>query len=184
MESTAASPYRNLPNAITVARIALVPLFVALAYGTTRSAAITSWLVFFIASVSDLLDGYLARRHGTVSRAGEWLDPLADKLLVGAALWVLVDTRSFPLWAALLIALREVAVVLLRARIVNAGGSLPASPAAKAKTLLQIAMVSVWLLPLGVGPVHWILLGAGLVAAYWSAADYFTRARSPLDPTT
>ncbi|HEX2240570.1 MAG TPA: CDP-diacylglycerol--glycerol-3-phosphate 3-phosphatidyltransferase [Actinomycetota bacterium] len=175
-----ATRLRHLPNVITVARIALVPLFVVLAYGGTRSSAVLAFIVFFVASVSDLLDGYLARRQGTVSRAGEWLDPLADKLLVGAALWVLVDTRAFPLWAALLIALREVAVQILRARIVNAGGRLPASPAAKAKTVLQIAMVSVWLLPIGVGPVHWILLGAGLIATYWSGAAYFTRARSPL----
>lgn len=177
MDSAAPSFNRNLPNVITMARIGLVPLFVVLAYGHSGTTAVLSFLVFFIASASDLLDGYLARKHSIVSRAGEFLDPLADKLLVGAALWVLVDTRAFPLWAALLIAVREVAVQWLRSRIVNAGGRLPASPAAKAKTVLQIAMVSVWLLPLGVGPVHWILLGAGLVATYWSGAAYFNRAR-------
>ncbi|MFN2525328.1 MAG: CDP-diacylglycerol--glycerol-3-phosphate 3-phosphatidyltransferase, partial [Actinomycetota bacterium] len=141
---------KHLPNVITVARIALVPLFLVLAYANTRAAAVMSFLVFFVASVSDLLDGYLARKQGTVSRAGEWLDPLADKLLVGAALWVLVDTRGFPLWAALLIALREVAVQILRARIVKAGGRLPAYSVAKAKTVLQLAMVSAWLLPVAV----------------------------------
>ena len=90
----------NLPNWITVGRIVLVPVFLVLAYGDSTAAAVAAFAVFVIASLSDFVDGYLRAGTATVSRLGEFLDPLADKLLVGAALFVLVDTRDFPLWAA------------------------------------------------------------------------------------
>ena len=166
----------NLPNAITLGRVALVPVFLVLAYRDSGAAAVAAFIVFLVASLSDSLDGYLARRDGTVSRFGEFLDPFADKLLVGAALVVLVDTRDFPLWAALLIAAREIAVQLLRMQIVSGGGTLPASAAAKAKTATQIVMVCWWLLPWEEpNLVHWLLLAAGLVTTYWSGVEYFRR---------
>ncbi|MDP9066822.1 MAG: CDP-diacylglycerol--glycerol-3-phosphate 3-phosphatidyltransferase [Actinomycetota bacterium] len=166
----------NLPNAITIARIALVPLFLVVAYSRSRGGALAAFVVFLVASLSDLLDGYLARRSSIVTRTGEFLDPLADKLLVGAALVALVATRGFPLWAASVIAAREVTIQLLRTRIVKAGGTLPASRFAKVKTLLQICMVSWWLLPWGeISVVHWVWLGATLVATVLSGAEYFAR---------
>lgn len=169
----------NVPNSLTVARVFLVPVFVALSYHDSRAAAVWAFAVFVVASGSDFFDGYLARRHGTVSRIGQFLDPLADKLLVGAALVVLVDTRGFPLWAALVIGAREVAVQILRTRIVQAGGDLPASPAAKLKTMLQIGMVGWWLLPWdGTNAGHWVLLAGVLGTTLWSGYEYFARARS------
>lgn len=170
----------NVANAVTVARILLVPVFVVLAYRPSRWAAVGAFAVFVVASASDFLDGYLARRNGTISRAGQWLDPLADKLLVGAALVVLVDARLFPLWAAGLIAFREIAVQLLRTQIVRGGGNLPASAAAKTKTVLQIVMVSWWLLPWeATNPVHWLLVAAVLVSTFISGFEYFSRAMRP-----
>ena len=167
----------NLPNWITVGRVALIPVFLVLSYGTTTSAAVGAFTVFLVASVSDFVDGYLARRSGTISKLGEFLDPLADKLLVGAALFVLVDTRHFPLWAALLIALREVAVQILRTQIVSGGGRLPASALGKLKTVSQIVMVCWWLLPWDdINIAHWMWLGASLVSTYWSGALYFMKA--------
>ena len=167
----------TLPNGITIARIVMIPLFVYLAYEEGRAVAVAAVFVFGLASVSDMVDGYLARRHGTVSRAGKFLDPLADKLLVGAALFVLVDAHGFPLWAALVIAAREIAVQVLRIQIVRRGGDLPASPAAKAKTLTQLALVGWWLLPWdGTNAGHWVLLAAVLMATVWSGAEYFMRA--------
>jgi CDP-diacylglycerol--glycerol-3-phosphate 3-phosphatidyltransferase len=163
----------NAPNALTLARIALVPLFVVLGYGDTRATAIASLVVFGVASGTDKLDGFLARRAGAVTRLGQFLDPLADKLLVGAALVVLVATRGFPLWAALVIALREAAVQWLRTRIVAGGGTLPATPAAQLKTALQVAMVAWWLLPWSEpNPGHWLWLAAGVGATVWSGLDY------------
>jgi CDP-diacylglycerol---glycerol-3-phosphate 3-phosphatidyltransferase len=169
----------NVPNTLTVARVLLVPVFVALSYHDSTSAAVWAFVVFFVASISDFLDGYLARRSGTESRMGQFLDPLADKLLVGAALVVLVDTRGFPLWAAAVIAVREVAVQMLRVQIVQRGGTLPASRAAKLKTMLQIFMVGWWLLPWDeINPGHWVWLASVLVTTLWSGYEYFAGARS------
>lgn len=165
----------NLPNAITVARLLLVPVFVWLAYAGSETASLGALSVFVVASASDSLDGHLARRYNIVTRLGQFLDPLADKILVLAALVVLVDQRSFPLWAATVILVREASVQVLRNRIVAGGGTLPASVAAKAKTALQIVMVSWWLLPWDPGIVHWILLVLALTATLWSGVEYFVR---------
>lgn len=166
----------NLPNAITVARILLVPVFLVLAYRDSTAAAVGAFGVFFVASASDSLDGYLARRNGIVSRVGEFLDPTADKLLVGAALFVLWDTRGFPLWAAIVIAVREIAVQIFRTRIVRSGGTLPASGWGKAKTVLQISMVCWWLLPWdGHNIGHWVWLTVALATTLWSGVQYFRR---------
>jgi CDP-diacylglycerol---glycerol-3-phosphate 3-phosphatidyltransferase len=168
----------NLPNWITVARIALIPVFAVLAYRSSDAAAVGSLAVFVVASLSDMVDGYLARRHQTESRIGKFLDPLADKLLVGVALVVLVDAHGFPLWAALVIAAREVAVQVLRIRVVKSGADLPASFSAKAKTLSQLAMVGWWLLPWEERNAgHWILTALALAVTVWSGAEYFLRAR-------
>jgi CDP-diacylglycerol---glycerol-3-phosphate 3-phosphatidyltransferase len=170
-------PGMNLPNAITLARIALVPVFLWLSYQDSNDAAIAAFVVFLVASLSDFVDGYLARRNGTISRMGEFLDPFADKLLVGAALVVLFDTRGFPLWVALLIGGREIAVQVLRTQIVHGGGTLPASSFGKVKTVLQIAMVGWWLLPWeSVNAGHWILLASCLFATLWSGGEYFVAA--------
>ncbi|HEV2756713.1 MAG TPA: CDP-diacylglycerol--glycerol-3-phosphate 3-phosphatidyltransferase [Actinomycetota bacterium] len=170
----------NLPNAITVARVALVPVFLVFAYGDTDSAELTAWAVFLVASLSDSLDGYLARKHGTITRFGQFVDPLADKILVGAALVVLVADEGFPLWAALVIAVRELAVQVLRIRRTTGGRTMPASQFAKAKTATQITMVSWWLLPWdSTNPGHWAWLVAALVTTIASGWEYFARAPAP-----
>jgi CDP-diacylglycerol--glycerol-3-phosphate 3-phosphatidyltransferase len=156
----------------------MVPFFLLFAFGDSNSARVTAFVLFLIASLSDILDGYLARRNNQVSRLGQFLDPTADKLLVGAALVVLVMERRFPLWAAIVLGLRELLVQILRTRIVNSGGTLPASPTAKAKTVLQIWLVSWWLLPWGgINVVHGVLLGLALVVSVISGTEYFTTAR-------
>lgn len=169
----------TVPNWITAARIAFVPLFLVLAYRDSRLTAVGALVVFLVASLSDLADGYLARRHDAESRTGKFLDPLADKLLVGAALVVLVDVKSFPLWAALVIAGREIAVQILRTSMVRGGRDLPASRTAKLKTVLQITMVSVWLLPAGVSIAHYALMVAALIATLWSGLEYLVGATRP-----
>ncbi|MBW3594288.1 MAG: CDP-diacylglycerol--glycerol-3-phosphate 3-phosphatidyltransferase, partial [Actinobacteria bacterium] len=104
---------------------------------------------------------------------GEWADPLADKLLIGAALVVLVDLRAFPLWAGLVIAAREIVVQVLRGVIVNRGGALPASAAGKLKTILQIAMVGWWLAPWErMNAMHWLSLAAVVIVTLWSGVEY------------
>ena len=167
----------NLPNSITVARIALVPVFLTLAYRDSRQAALAALAVFVVASASDQIDGYLARRWNQITRFGQFLDPLADKLLVGAALVTLVSQRSFPLWAAVVIGVREMAVQVLRIKVVSRGLDLPASPAAKAKTFLQLIMVSWWLVPWSNTNVgHQVVLAVALIATVWSGVEYFVAA--------
>ncbi|MDQ3877436.1 MAG: CDP-diacylglycerol--glycerol-3-phosphate 3-phosphatidyltransferase [Actinomycetota bacterium] len=170
----------NLPNAITLARILMVPAFIVLGYGDSDALAYAAFLVFFVASVSDLVDGYLARKNGSISKTGEFLDPLADKLLIGSALIVLVATRDFPLWAAIVIGVREVAVQLLRTRVVSTGGRLPASRGAKAKTVVQLCMVSWWVLPSDSRNfMHWGWLFLALAVTLYTGASYFAAARAP-----
>lgn len=166
----------SVPNWISGGRVVLVAPFLILAYGDSTAAAVGALVVFLMASISDFVDGYLARRKGEVTRLGEFLDPLADKLLVGAALVVLVDTRAFPLWAALVIALREIAVQVLRTRIVQRGGTLPASKVAKLKTTTQIVMVCWWLLPWDASAGHWLWLAVALITTLWSGTEYLLRA--------
>ena len=166
------------PNAITLARMLVVPVVVWLILADFANHERWAAVAYGVAASTDSLDGFLARRRGWTSVGGVFLDPLADKLLVGAALFVLVDTRTFPLWAANVIAVREIAVQLLRIQIVQKGGTLPASRAAKLKTMLQIMMVGWWLLPwdeINVG--HWVWLGGVLATTLWSGYEYFAGAR-------
>lgn len=168
----------NLPNTITVVRILLVPVFLMFAFGNSAADRVTAFVVFLVASLSDILDGYIARRDGSITRLGQFLDPTADKLLVGAALVALVAERRFPLWAAIILGVRELAVQVLRTSIVNSGGTLPSSSAGKAKTIIQIWLVSWWLLPWGgINVVHGILLGLALVTSIISGTEYFVGAR-------
>ncbi len=171
-------PGVNLPNAITVGRVLLVPVFLVFAFGDSNAARVTAFLLFLVASISDLVDGYIARRNDDVTRLGQFLDPTADKLLIGAALVALVVERAFPLWAAVVLAVREVFVQVLRTTIVNRGGTLPSSATGKAKTILQIHLVSWWLLPWnGINVGHGVLLGATLVVSVISGTEYFVGAR-------
>ncbi|MGH2768317.1 MAG: CDP-diacylglycerol--glycerol-3-phosphate 3-phosphatidyltransferase [Actinomycetota bacterium] len=184
-------PSPNWANLVTFGRIALVPVFVYLMYtgaspdpspsrGPSAAERLGPWLaivVFILAGLSDYLDGYLARRH-RVTTLGTFLDPLADKILVGAALVTLVALRGFPLWAAIVIAARELAVSLLRSAALRRGRSIPASKAGKAKTATQIPMVLLWLLPrsgtIVVAQDLAVLVAVALTI--FSGAQYFRRA--------
>lgn len=142
----------NPANLVTWARIGLVPLFMVLLYraGSSEGMGVASWLalgVYLLATLSDYLDGYLARRLDVITPTGQFLDPLADKILVGGALVGLIAFRAFPVWAAALIGVREVAIVALRSAAMRRGNSMPAGKHAKNKTATQLAMVIAWLLP-------------------------------------
>lgn len=176
----------NLANTITIARMVLIPGFVWFMYeqgyvvagSRTEAGTWIAFIMFAVAAASDSLDGYIARRTGTITKLGQFLDPLADKLLVGAALLTLVAFRGFPIWAALVIAVREIAVSLLRTLGLRKGRSMPAGVPGKIKTAIQVPMVLLWLLPRRGGMLIAqdvaVWLAAGLTI--WSGLHYLMQA--------
>jgi CDP-diacylglycerol--glycerol-3-phosphate 3-phosphatidyltransferase len=133
----------TLPNLLTVFRILLVPVMVVVLLSEIFDADWPAAVVFAIASVTDVADGYLARRNDQVTNFGKLWDPLADKLLVTAALISLVDLDKLEAWVAMVIIAREFAVTGLRQVAVEQGRVIAASAAGKVKTALQVAMVLV-----------------------------------------
>jgi len=131
----------NAANLITIARMLLIPIFVALVFSEIPYGDIMAAGVFIIAAATDKLDGYVARARNSVSTLGEFLDPLADKLLVAAALIALVGMDRVPAWVAMVILGREIAVSVLRIVGLAQGVSIPAAGLGKAKTLSQIVYI-------------------------------------------
>ena len=130
----------NVPNVLTVVRILLIPVLVALLLSEFASDALAAG-VFILASVTDALDGWLARRHKSESNFGKLMDPLADKLLVTSALVSLVALDRLQAWVAMVIIAREFAVTGLRQLAIEQGHVIAAGSWGKVKTVLQIAMV-------------------------------------------
>lgn len=168
------------PNVISALRALLVPVVVLLIVADTRSASVAAAVVFALGAASDLLDGYLARRHSMKTATGAWLDPLSDKLLVSVPIVVLAARGDFPAWAAAVIVGREVAVSLLRAYLGAQRTSMPASWIAKLKTVSQTAAVVLYLLPLGAGAngVRLAVLVVAVALTLVSGLDYFLSTRS------
>jgi CDP-diacylglycerol---glycerol-3-phosphate 3-phosphatidyltransferase len=175
----------NLPNSLTLARIFLVPLLVVVLltklngweppFGIGKELLAAG--IFAVASLTDWADGYLARRRKQVTGLGQWMDPLADKLLVTAALVSLAQMGLAASWMVVVILGREFSVTLLRAVAHARGQALPASPIGKLKMAAQV--VAILALILGSqqgGPLLWlgtIALWGATIAALISAADYY-----------
>jgi len=181
----------NLANIITIARILLIPVFLVLLlgglpepYGDIAAAA-----VFILAAATDKLDGYVARRSKQITTLGQFLDPLADKLLIAAALIALVSQGRIVAWVAMLIIGREIAVSVLRIVGVSQGVSIPADKYGKLKTVLQIVYVVYVLVPTDkianlihvstdvATIIQWILAGVVVVVTLASGVRYFMNAR-------
>ena len=160
----------NLPNVLTVARILLIPVFVVLFVTPTPDRSLAAAAVFVIAALTDLLDGYLARRRGQVTKLGRLLDPIADKLLVLSALIVLVQVDRVSALIAILIIAREVAVTGIRAIAAGEGIIISAEATGKYKMALQVIAIVLLILEGTVlseyGNVHL----AGIVTLYLSLA--------------
>ena len=166
------------PNVLSIGRIAVIPIVVVL-LGT--DGAETRWLalaVFGVGALSDLVDGYLARRHEMTTPVGAWLDPLSDKLFVIVPAVALTAYGEFPWWATAVIVLRELAVSLLRWRLDQRGVSMPASRAGKAKTFSQVLAVGLAIAPLpsGFDPLVLAVVAAAVGLTVASGLEYlFTR---------
>jgi len=160
----------------------VAPILVLLILSPSRAASYLAAALFVVAAASDGVDGYLARRHETTSRLGQWLDPLADKILVTAPIVTLTVVGRFPLWATAIIVAREFAVSALRVWLGTRGRAMPASWWGKVKTAAQMLAVLLYLLPdLGdsVESVRFGILVAAVVLTALSGLDYFLRAVRP-----
>ncbi len=163
----------NLPNVLTLLRILLVPVLVAALVQEGGGGDTLAAVVFVLASITDALDGWIARRQKSVSTFGKLMDPLADKLLVTAALVSLVSLDRVSAWVAMVIIAREFAVTGLRQLAMEHGEVIPASIWGKIKTVSQVAMVLVLILvensPPWVDALVWVTVAITVV----SGADYF-----------
>lgn len=176
----------NLPNAITVGRIFLVPLLVVVLLTNPKelqifgmSKELLGALIFAVASLTDWLDGYLARRRKQVTDFGQWMDPLADKLLVTAALVSLVYMELARAWMVVVILGREFFVTVLRSIAHAKGQAMPASPLGKIKLVAQVAAILILILGRGHMQGFFVLgqvaLWIATIAALVSAVDYSRR---------
>ncbi|MEW6246083.1 MAG: CDP-diacylglycerol--glycerol-3-phosphate 3-phosphatidyltransferase [Nitrospirota bacterium] len=169
----------NLPNLLTVSRILLIPVFVMLFATPTPARSLAAAVVFVVAAVTDMLDGYLARRRSQITRLGRLLDPIADKLLVLSALILLVQYDRVSALVAILIIAREVAVTGIRAIAATEGMILSAELTGKYKMALQVVAVVFLVLEDTVlatfGNLHaagTVTLYVSLVLGYVSGAKY------------
>ncbi len=166
------------PNVISIFRILLAPVLAVLVLSESDTAAAVAAAVFVFGALTDGLDGYLARRYAGATPLGQWLDPLADKILVTAPVVALAVTGRFPVWAVVVIVVREFAVSALRAWLGTRGVGMPASPWGKAKTAVQMVLVPLYLLPLGPDADPWrqAILWIAVALTVWSGLDYFWKA--------
>jgi CDP-diacylglycerol---glycerol-3-phosphate 3-phosphatidyltransferase len=165
----------NIANALTILRLALVPVFIYfLLAGDNRDRAL-AFVAFAVASITDLLDGELARRRGLITDFGKIADPIADKALTGSALITLSYLGELPWWVTFVIVVRELAVTGLRFWVIR-HGVIAASRGGKVKTLLQIVAISLYVLPWHAQLVREIILGAALVVTVVTGVDYAVRA--------
>lgn len=176
----------NLPNVLTLSRIFLVPLLVAVLLRKDAIELDTGWvvvtrevialLIFLAAALTDLLDGYLARRRRQVTTTGKLLDPIADKLLVSAALISLVELDRVAAWMVVIIVSREFAVSALRNVALTQGVAIAASEIGKAKMVAQVTAVSLLLLaPRSpwIEQAGYVALWLALLITVTSMVDYF-----------
>lgn len=170
----------NIANYLTVLRIALVPVFGTLLLldgGHSTSLRIWAFIVFIVASITDRIDGDLARSRGLVTDFGKVVDPIADKTLMGMALIGLSLIAEVPWWITVVILVREIGITALRLAVIR-HGVMPASRGGKVKTALQAIAIGLFVLPLG-GFLHvvaWLVMVAALVVTVATGVDYVFRA--------
>jgi CDP-diacylglycerol---glycerol-3-phosphate 3-phosphatidyltransferase len=170
----------NLPNALTVLRLAVVPVFAVLLLqdeGLDDAGRYWATLVFVLACITDRYDGMIARRTGQVTEFGKLADPIADKALTGTALIGLSVLGLLPWWVTVVILVREVGVTVLRFWVIR-HGVIAASRGGKVKTVVQALAIGLYILPLtGVfASARWWVMGAAVVLTVITGLDYVYRA--------
>ena len=174
----------NLPNKLTILRVILIPVFLVVLFllpaPANRYIAVA---IFVVASLTDFLDGYLARKWNMVSNFGKFMDPLADKLLVMAALVSMVQLGDLPSWVVILILAREFAITGFRTLAMEANIVMAASWWGKVKTTVQMVMIILVLLDLpfaGISAIETILIGLAVFFTILSGADYIIKNKQVL----
>jgi len=168
----------NLPNTLSLFRIACIPLLVLFLFFPHKTTSFLAALVFALASISDLLDGFLARRHQLVTTFGKFLDPLADKLIVSAALIMLIPLGRVPAWMVVVIIGRELAIMGLRSIAGSEGKVITADYLGKQKMVLQTVAILGLLLHYDYYGVNFHAVGMfflwlAVIITLWSGFNYF-----------
>ena len=174
------SGWRTLPNLLTLVRLLLVPVLGVLLFAQDGTDPVLRWwatAVFVLAAITDLLDGELARRSGTVSTVGKVADPIADKAIIAVALIGLSVLGDLAWWVTIVILARELAVTALRFWVIR-HGVIPASRGGKAKTVAQIIAIALYLAPLpdAVEPLRVLAMAVAVVLTIVTGVDYAVRA--------
>ncbi len=164
-------------------RILLIPVFMAFLLSRAPYGDWLAAIVFTIAAVTDSIDGYLARKHNQITVFGQFFDPLADKLLISAALVALVDLGQLSAWIVMIILTREFAVSGLRLMSVARGVVVPASRLGKIKTTTQVVAIIAWILQPNVvpWPLAWFLMAVAVIATVVSGFDYYIKLKPALE---
>lgn len=170
------------PNWLTVLRIALIPTGVwALFHSPSAMWQSIAWLIYFILGMTDILDGHWARKSGRITPLGAFLDPVADKALIGSAMISLAILDRFPWWIVIVILVREIGITIFRLLVIK-DGVIPASKGGKIKTLMQNFGVSFYMLPLPdvLNIPRDIFMGVAVVLTIWTGIDYILKWRKSL----
>ncbi|XVQ88309.1 CDP-diacylglycerol--glycerol-3-phosphate 3-phosphatidyltransferase [Microbispora siamensis] len=165
----------NIANALTIARLAIVPVFTAFLFVEGEGWRLAALGVFLLASLTDQLDGWLARKYALITDFGKIADPIADKALIGAALLSLSYLGEIPWWVTVVIIAREAGVTLLRFLVIR-HGVIPASYGGKVKTVLQIVAIALYIVPGVPDLARWAAMGLALAVTVGTGADYVVRA--------
>jgi CDP-diacylglycerol--glycerol-3-phosphate 3-phosphatidyltransferase len=166
----------NLANVLTLLRLVLVPIFLLAMFaggGHETPWRITAFVIFTIACITDRLDGLLARNYGMATEFGAFVDPIADKMLIGSALVALSMLGDLPWWVTVVILIREIGVTLLRLAVIRRG-VIPASWGGKLKTAVQAVAIGLFVLPL-YGPfliAASVVMAAAIVLTVLTGLDY------------
>ncbi len=170
----------NLPNGLTLIRIMLVPVFYFVVIFDTKFTNILATYIFVFASITDFVDGYIARKYKLVTKTGKILDPIADKILVAASFIALIELERIPGWIVVIILGREFIVGALRDYASSEGVVIPAGWSGKFKTVFQMLAIGFLvykqdLLNLPVFTIGHILLYISVIISIYSAIDYYIK---------
>ena len=177
----------NLPNILTLFRLACIPVVLVCLNFPGRFGSFLAALFFGLAFITDILDGFFARRYGAVTVVGKFLDPLADKILVSVTMIMLIPLGRIPVWMVIVIIIREIGVTGLRGIAVNEGIVIQASTLGKYKTIFQaVALVGLCLhytyLNINFHVVGMAFLWGALIITLWSGFAYFRQFKQVISP--